>query len=191
MGMARKLRFIPHTRTLISITCRAVQGRFLFRPGLQLNDVVLGVLGRAQRRYESTISAVFLMSTHLHLLMVVDDAKEPSVFMRYVNSKLAREVNRLTGWRGPVFDRRYEMTVVTNEDAAQIERLRYVLSHSVKENLVEKVRQWPGVHSAGALIDGTPLTGHWFDRTQEFAARLRREDFGRLRYATVETVTLS
>src|SRR5258708_13893102 len=169
MGMARKLRFIPHARTLISITCRAIQGRFLFRPGPDLNDVFLGVLGRAQRRYKTTISAVFVMSTHLHLLMVVDDAKEPAAFMRYFKSKLAREVNRLTGWRGPVFDRRYEMTVVTNEDAAQIERLRYVLSQSVKENLVEKVRQWPGVHSAAALIDGTPLTGHWFDRTQEFA----------------------
>src|SRR5216683_2871610 len=189
--MARKLRFVPHTRTLISITCRTVQGRFLLRPGPQLNDIVLGVLGRAQRRYETTISAFSALSSHFHLLLVVDSASEAAVFMRYTKSKLAREVNRLTGWRGPVFDRRYEMTVVTDEDAAQIERLRYVLSHSVKENLVERVRQWPAVHSAGALIDGTPLTGHWFDRTQEFAARLRREDFGRLRYATVETVTLS
>src|SRR5258706_2440150 len=189
--MARKLRFVPHTRTLISITCRAVQGRFLLRPGPQLNDVVLGVLGRAKRRYETTIAAVFVMSTHLHLLMVVDDAKEPCTFMRYVNSKLAREVNRLTGWRGPVFDRRYEMTVVTNEDAAQIERLRYVLSQSVKENLVEHLVQWPGVHCVEALLEGKSLTGHWFDRTQEFAARLRREDFGRMRYANAETVTLS
>jgi len=189
--MPRKLRFVPHARTLISITCRAVQGRFLFRPGPQLNDLVLGVLGRAQRRYETTISALVVLSSHVHLLLVVDDAKEPAAFMRYVKSKLAREVNRLTGWRGPVFDRRYEMTVVNDEDAAQIERLRYVLSQSVKENLVEEVRQWPGVHSAGALIDGTPLEGHWFDRTQEFAARLRREDVGRMRYATVETVTFS
>src|SRR3954452_20479340 len=189
--MPRKLRFVPHARTLISITCRAVQGRFLFRPGPQLNSVVLGVLGRAQRRYETTISAVTVLSSHFHLLLVVDDAKEPSAFMRYVKSKLAREVNRLTGWRGPVFDRRYEMTVVADEDAAQIERLKYVLANSVKENWVEHVREWPGVHSVGALLDGKPLTGHWFDRTQEFVARLRHEDFGPMRYATVETVTLS
>jgi REP element-mobilizing transposase RayT len=189
--MPRKLRFVPHARTLISITCRAVQGRFLFRPGPALNDLVLGVLGRAQRRYETPISAVVVMSSHLHLLLIVDDAEEPAAFMRYLKSKLAREVNRLTGWRGPVFDRRYEMTVVTDEDAAQIERLKYVLSQSVKENLVERVRQWPGVHCAGALIDSTPLEGHWFDRTQEFAARLRREDIGPMRYATTETVTLS
>ncbi|MFY9824392.1 MAG: hypothetical protein WAM82_23655 [Thermoanaerobaculia bacterium] len=76
--MARKLRFIPHARTLISITCRTVQGRFLLRSGPQLDDLVLGVLGRAQRRYETTISAVFVMSSHLHLLLVVDDAKQPS-----------------------------------------------------------------------------------------------------------------
>ncbi|HEX4964303.1 MAG TPA: transposase [Thermoanaerobaculia bacterium] len=189
--MARKLRFVPHTRTLISITCRTVQGRFLLRPGPQLNDIVLGVLGRAQRRYETTIAAFFVLSSHAHLLLVVDSAREAADFMRYMKSKLAREVNRLTGWRGPVFDRRYEMTVVTDEEAAQIERLRYVLSQSVKEGLVERVSQWPGVHCAGALIDGTPLVGHWYDRTLEFAARLRGEDFGRMRYATAETVTLS
>ncbi|HEX4965123.1 MAG TPA: transposase [Thermoanaerobaculia bacterium] len=189
--MPRKLRFVPHARTLISITCRTVQGRFLLRPGPLLNDIVLGILGRAQRRYETTISAFSVLSSHVHLLLVVDSAKEASDFMRYTKSKLAREVNRLTGWRGPVFDRRYEMTVVTDEEAAQIERLRYVLSQSVKEGLVERVSQWPGVHCAGALIDGTPLVGHWFDRTLEFAARLRGEDFGRMRYATLETVTLS
>jgi hypothetical protein len=33
--------------------------------------------------------------------------------------------------------------------------------------------------------------GHWFNRTLEFAARLRREEIGPMRYATAETVTLS
>ena len=189
--MPRKLRFVPHTRTLVSITCRTVQGRFLLRPGPALNDIVQGILGRAQRRYETTISAFSALSSHFHLLLVVDSANEAADFMRYTKSKLAREVNRLTGWRGPVFDRRYEMTVVTDEDAAQIERLKYVLSQSVKEGLVERVSQWPGVHCAKALIEGTPLVGHWFNRTLEFAARLRGEDVGPMRYATIETVTLS
>ena len=111
--------------------------------------------------------------------------------MRDFKSKLAREVNRLTGWRGPVFERRYDMTVVTNEDRAQIERLSYVLAQSVKENLVTGVREWPGVHSAAALIDGTPLVGHWFDRSREYAARNQREDFTRLQFATKESVILS
>jgi hypothetical protein len=67
----------------------------------------------------------------------------------------------------------------------------WLRAHGVKENLVEKVSQWPGVHCARALVEGAPVEGYWFDRSQEYAARRRREDFGRLRYATPETLTLS
>ncbi|HKI06702.1 MAG TPA: hypothetical protein VKK31_32290, partial [Thermoanaerobaculia bacterium] len=39
-------------------------------------------------------------------------------------------------------------------------------------------------------LHGEPLEGYWFDRTQEYAARQRHEDFDRLCYATAETLTL-
>jgi hypothetical protein len=90
-----------------------------------------------------------------------------------------------------VFDRRYDMAVVTEEEGAQIERLVYILSHGVKEGLVERPQDWPGAHCVNALLDGEPLTGHWFDRSREYAARNQREDFDRLRYATEEAVILS
>jgi hypothetical protein len=41
-----------------------------------------------------------------------------------------------------------------------------------------------------ALLTGEPLEGLWFDRTKEYAARRRGEDFDRLKYATVEALTL-
>jgi len=189
--MARKLRYIPAPRTLVFITCRTVQGRFLFRPGPDLNDTVLGVLGRCQRNYDLTLCAVTALSSHIHLLAVVDDARQIAGFMRDLKSKLAREVNRLTDWKGHVFERRYDMAIVTEEEGAQIERLAYILAHGVKEDLVERAREWLGVQSAGALLDGEPLTGHWFDRTQEYASRNQRLPFERLRFATVETVVLS
>src|SRR3954470_24907645 len=189
--MARRLRYLPDPRTLVFITCRTVQGRFLFRPGPALNDIVLGILGRCQRNYDLTLCAVTAMSSHIHLLAVVDDSRQIVGFMRDVKSKLAREVNRLTGWKGHVFERRYDMAVVTEEEGAQIGRLAYILAHGVKEDLVERVRDWPGVQSARALLDGEPLTGHWFERTREYAERNQGLPFDRLRFATVETVTLS
>ncbi|HEV7507422.1 MAG TPA: transposase [Thermoanaerobaculia bacterium] len=189
--MARRLRYIPAPRTLVFITCRTVQGRFLFRPGSELNDLVLGVLGRCQRNYDLTLCAVTVLSSHLHLLAVVDDARQISGFMRDLKSKLAREVNRLTGWKGHVFERRYDMAVVTEEEGAQIGRLAYILAHGVKEDLVERVRDWPGVQSARALLDGEPLTGQWFDRTREFAERNLRQPIEPLRFATKELVVLS
>jgi REP element-mobilizing transposase RayT len=187
----RKLRYVPQSRTLVSITNRTIQGRYLLAPGTSFNDLFLGILGRTQRSHEMAIAAATVLSNHFHLLLIVDDAKEVADFMRDLQSKAAREVNRLTGWKGPVFERRYEMTVVTNEEGAQIERLKYVLANGVKENLVERVCQWPGVHSAEALMHGTPLQGHWFDRTRQYAARNQGEELRQDQYMFAESVALS
>jgi putative transposase len=189
--MSRRLRFIPDGGALVEVTCRTLQGRFLLRPTRTFNEIVLGVLGRAQKRHPVRICAFAFMSTHFHLLLEVDDARQLSRFMGYLNSNLAREVGRLTGWREKVWSRRYQAIIVSNEEATQIDRLRYVLSHGVKEDLVPKLRDWPGVHAVKALLDGEELEGLWFDRTQEYAARRRGETFGRLQYASTETVTLS
>ena len=191
--MARKQRYIPPSPspTLVFVTCRTLQGRYLFRPGPELNDLFLGILGRVQHRYQMRICGLCVLSSHFHLLLVVEDAQQLSRFMRDLKSKLAREVNRLTGWRGTVFDRRYDSAVVTEEEGAQIERLLYIFSNGVKEGLVERPQDWPGVHCVNALLDGEPLTGHWFNRSREYAARNQRQDFERLRYPTEETVDFS
>jgi REP element-mobilizing transposase RayT len=190
--MARRLRFIPLSPTLVFVTCRIIQGRYLFRPGLQLNDIFLGILGRAQRRHEMQISGVCVMSSHFHILLVVVDARQLSRFMRDLKSKLAREVNRLTGWRGTVFQHRYDMAVVTEEEAAQVEKLAYLISRGVKEKLVERPQEWPGVHCVRALLEGEALTGQLV-RPQPGVRgpHNQREDFERLRYATEEAVVLS
>ncbi len=183
----RKLRYVPQSRTLVSITNRTIQGRYLLTPGPSLNDLFLGILGRNQRLHEMDIAAVTVLSNHFDLLLIVDDAKEVADFMRDFQSQVAREVNRLTDWKGPVFGHRCAMTVVTGEEAAQVERLKYVLANGVKENLVERVCEWPGVHSAEALMNGAPLQGHWFDRTRQSAARNQSDD----QYVFAESVVLS
>ncbi len=110
--------------------------------------------------------------------------------MNLLNSKLAREVGRLTGWKEKIWSRRYQAIVVSSEEAAQVERLRYVLSNGCKEGLVERPGDWPGAHAVDALLKGISLEGTWFNRTQECSARKRGEDFDRLKFATSETVTL-
>jgi len=74
--MARRNRWIPEKRTLVAITCRTLQGRFLFRPSPELNDIALGVFGRAQRLYPVDVCAVSVLSNHLHLLLIADDAQQ-------------------------------------------------------------------------------------------------------------------
>jgi hypothetical protein len=45
----------------------------------------------------------------------------------------------------------------------------------VKENLVARVEEWPGVHSVHALLTGEPVEGIWYDRTLARNLRLRRQ----------------
>ena len=187
----RKLRHVPRPHTLVSITNGTIQERYLLRPGPSFNDVFLGILGRTQRRHKMAIAAVSVLPSQFRLLLIVDDAQEAADFMRDLQSKLAREVNRLTSWTGPVFEHRYDMAPVTDEEPAQVERLKHVLAHGVKENLVERVCQWPGVHSAEALMHGTPLEGHWFDRTREHTARNQGEELSREEHVFAESVVLS
>jgi len=187
----RKLRFVPEGGALVEVTCRTIHSRFLLRPGPVLNEIVIGVLGRAQRKYPTRVCGYVLASNHLHLALDVDNAHQLCCFMRYVNSNLARKVGGLVGWRDKIWSRRYQAIVVSPEEAAQVGRLRYIFSHGVKENLVERVDQWPGVHCAHSLLTGAPAVGYWFNQTQEYAARRRGEKFDRMKYATREILVLS
>ncbi|MFL6237842.1 MAG: transposase [Thermoanaerobaculia bacterium] len=189
--MSRRLRFIPEDGALVEVTCRTLQNRFLLLPRKQTNEIIAGVLGRAQKRYKVRCCFYVFLSTHYHLLLDVDDARQLARFMGYFNSNLAKEVARLVGWRDKIWSRRYQAILVSGEEGAQTARLKYQLAHGAKEDLVERPQDWPGVHAARALVEDADLQGYWFDRTQEYAARQRGEDFDRLQYATIETVHLS
>src|SRR3954449_6650061 len=188
--MSRRLRFIPEGGALVEVTCRALHSRLLFRPSPLMNQINIGTLARAKQRHQVQVCFFVGVSNHMHILLWVEDARGLAQFMRYFQSKLAREVGRLTGWKEKIFGRRYHAIVISNEEKAQVARLRYGLAHGAKEDLVERPRDWPGVHCVRALLEGEALEGLWFDRTQEYLARRRGEKFDLLQYATREVLEL-
>lgn len=189
--MPRKLRYVPTVGTLIETTCRVLQGRMLLSPSRLLNESIVGTLAVAKERFGVEIVCVVVLSNHLHLLLKVANAQQLASFQCYVSSNIAREVGRLTGWREKVWGRRYTAIPVSEEPAAQIARLRYLLSHGVKEGLVERCVDWPGVHSAEALTSGQEMQGFWFDRTAEYNARRRGEDCGTYAFASPQSLELT
>jgi putative transposase len=174
----------------VEVTCRALNSLPLFRPRPMLNEIIIGALARAKQRHKVQVCVFVCISNHMHLLLWTEDARELAKLMGYFLSKLAREIGRLTGWKEKIFGRRYHAIVVSDEEAAQVERLRYCLAHGAKEDLVERSRDWPGVHAVRALLEGEVLEGLWFDRTQEYLARRRGEKFDPLQYATREVLEL-
>ena len=163
--MARNPRYVE-PNSLVEITVRCTQGRYLLRPSRELNETFVGVLGRAQAMTELPVVGTVAMSSHYHLLAVPKDQEQLSRFMCFVNGNLSKEVGRLHGWPGTLWETRYHSIPVAQDEATQVARLRYLLSQSIKEDLVERPEDWPGVHCAQALSEGQELVGKWCDRTK-------------------------
>lgn len=177
MGM-RPLRHTPPEGSVFFVTVQMIQRRFLLRPSPRLNRLIVGILARSQSLHHLDVMAAVFMSNHFHLLVWTPDAATLSAFMQKVNYNLSREVGRLHGWSGRLLARRYEATPVSHEEAAQVERLKYILAHGAKEDLVRRPSHWPGVHCARELLTGEPLRGVWFDGTGACFARRRANRAG-------------
>ena len=143
--MPRPLRFQPKPWGMFFVTTRCIHGRFLLRPSTKKNALLIGVMAKAVQRFEVKLFGLCFMSNHYHLLLSSKDAASLAQFMQYVNSNIARELGRLHNWREKFWSRRYRATAVLDEGAA-LERMKYILSNSVKEGLVKHPRYYPGVH---------------------------------------------
>lgn len=171
-GMARRIRFVPKD-ALVEVSSRTIQGRFLLTPSLVLNQIILGILGRAQRRFGMVIHAFQFLSDHFHMLLSPQDNKQLADFMSFVKGNLAKEAGRLHNWKDRFWSRRYDAIILSNEEEVQVARLKYILGNGCKEGLVASPRKWPGASAVSPLLDGTMiLHGTWFDRTREYRARL-------------------
>jgi hypothetical protein len=123
--MAREPRQILPTY-LTEITLKTFQSRFLLAPSSMVNQIIAGIVGRAQRLHKLRIVSIIVMSNHAHVLVVPDSPEQIEAFCRDVASQISKKVGRdLRDWKDGVFRRRYSAIVVTNEEAAQAERLAY------------------------------------------------------------------
>ena len=162
---------------LVELTSRTQHGRFLMRPSEEVNDLILGVLGRAQAIYDVTLHVFIFLSNHYHLLATMQCAEQMSLFMGYLNGNLAKELGRLHNWKEKFWGQRYHSASVRPTEDNQLRQFLYVLENGCKEGLVASPLDWPGVSTARALYRGeTIMKGTWYDRTAEYRARLHGEN---------------
>ena len=153
---------------LHEITTRTNDGRYWLRPSFWINLLILGFLCRAQLHAPVKVHAFVFMSNHYHLLISVKDAEQLSRFMCHLNGNMSKKLNRELGRKGKMWQRRFRSIPVSLDTRAQKARLKYILSHGVKERLVRKCKDWPGVSSLPWLTQGKTLKGVWQDLTAEY-----------------------
>jgi REP element-mobilizing transposase RayT len=156
---------------LYFVTSRCFQGRLLLRPSAEMNEVVGGVLARAVQQSAGTVRlhAFTFASNHFHLLVWARGAALAS-FMQYLRANLSKKVGRLVDWSGGFWERRYSAEPVL-DDTALVGRLRYVLAHGVKEGLVERSAEWPGLTCLPQLLGPARRVFQWFNWTKRWSKR--------------------
>lgn len=161
--MARRLRFLE-AEAIHFITVRTRQRRLFLRPDSEVAGVLGGVLAKAAALYGIELFAFVALSNHVHLLCRSRDGRIPG-FMKYLLGNASRKIGCLVDWSGGIWGSRYSAQPVL-DDAALEDRLRYILSHGVKEHLVEHPADWTGLSCLPQLV-GDPCRTFTFHRWSE------------------------
>ena len=172
--MARRPRCIQPDH-LYEVTLATFQSRYFFVPSRLLNLLIVGVLAYSQAEYGLRICFAVFLSNHGHLLIRADSAQQVADFLCLSKSQIAKEVQRLCGWTGGIFEEHCDITPVTDEPEAQIARLRYLIAQGLKEGLVPHPSKWPGVHAVKALLTGAlRMRGIWVRRSEMYEVNRSR-----------------
>ncbi len=174
--MSRPTRQVSPGGSYFEITTRTLQNRFLIPTGEQFRSIAIGIIARAKELYPVELYAFCGLRTHIHMLIGVTDVDRLASFVGYIKSNMAREAGRIVDWKEKFWGPRYSAIKVSGEEAILVDRLRYIVSHGVKENLVLRCRQWPGLQCIDALTEGKPLEGIWQDRSLEYEANRRGKE---------------
>jgi REP element-mobilizing transposase RayT len=169
--MPRPIRMLNPSE-IFFLTVRCFQRRYLLRPSQETVEVLGGVLARSVRLHGVELFGFSVISNHLHLIVRAPRGNLPR-FMQYLLTNISKKVGKLVGWRGSFWERRYSAEPILDETAL-LERLSYVLSHGVKEGLVRRCRDWPGLSCLPQLLDGRPRAFRWFNWTRRSSGNSRR-----------------
>lgn len=112
--MARDLPYIP-PYSLVEVSCRWLQGRFLLRPRKLLNAPIVGVLVLALRGAGISAHVLTTSSNHWHLLVTVPSTGALPRAMRFFQGNVSKQAGRPHRWRGRLWASRYKASIVDSE----------------------------------------------------------------------------
>ncbi len=138
------------------ITRRCTQRQYLMRPDEATNNAFEYCVLEAAERFDIDIILPSAQSNHHHT-NVFDRHGRVVEFYEHFHKMYARSQNALRG-RSENFWSSEEVSLVELTDVeAAIDAVVYSATNPVKDGLVERVQDWPGVNGLDALLTGKPI----------------------------------
>ena len=101
--------------------------------------IIIQVLIEAQKRYDVHIHHFKMMHTHYHMI-VTTPSSNLSQFEWYINSQIAKRLNRRMGRKGHLWEKRFHASIVENE--TYLARcMKYAYRNGVKAGICAKASE--------------------------------------------------
>ncbi len=162
--MARP-RLIYSDRFAYHVTNRSNNRDWFYLPISEVWEIFQRYLLEAQIRYGVELHAFVLMSNHYHLILSTPQ-KNLDAFMRYLQTEVAREVQRRTGRTNHIFGTRYKWSLLEGAVALAY-AIKYVLRNPVRAGICTRVEEYPysSFYELMRFHCGIPITEglspHW------------------------------
>jgi len=153
-GVSLPRQILPNEYYLITRSC--TQQMFLLRPDDEMNALFEYCLAVAAIEYGIVVILACVLSNHHHTV-VFDPLGNISEFCAYLHRLVANATNALRGRRENLWSSE-ALSLVRLVDADDVlAKLVYAATNPVKDGLVAKVEEWPGVNTLGALLEGRAI----------------------------------
>jgi putative transposase len=139
------------------ITRRCTQRQFLLRPDPETNNAFVYCLAVAAERAGVWVSFTAAQSNHHHTGIHDPKGTYPE-FTEHFHKLLAKCMNARRGRRENFWSSEHTSVLHLVEPRDVLDKMVYALTNPVKDNLVAKVAEWPGVNSLDGSITGGSIT---------------------------------
>jgi len=185
--MSDPRRVLPHQVHMVTRRCS--ERRFFLKPGKLTNQIVRYALARALQLTSVELYAFVAEANHVHAI-VGDPKAELPEFMGHLDSLIARALNAHYGRGENLWSPDPFSNVEIHDEETLIRELLYVYSNPVKDGLVARPEQWPGVKTLpedmGARTEvvkrpenaffGTRTAADWIPRGTLTPAEIRQAE---------------
>lgn len=157
------------------LTRRCAQRMFLLRPDDATNNAFIYCLALAASKFGVDVLFTLAESNHHHTI-IFDRHGHVSAFLEHFHKLVARSQNALRGrWENFWAAQEPCVTRLLGRDAV-IDKLIYAAINPVKDRLVERVHQWPGINAWVAFVHQRSITAtrprHFFRASMPAAVTL-------------------